>query len=70
MTPVTSQSPAVNVRLAQFAAVPLVMLVFTVCAFTYSPKLPAAGLSFVAVPLMPTVAAGVMRPVAESVEKD
>ncbi|KAK44836.1 hypothetical protein BG58_22790 [Caballeronia jiangsuensis] len=64
----TSQSPAVNGRLAIFAEVDVVSDVPIVApGVGYSPTLPVFALSFVVVPLMPFVEEGVIRPVAESV---
>lgn len=57
-TPLTSQSPAVRETDAMFVPVEEEMLVSPVLAVAYSPTLPAAVLSFVAVPLMPIVDVG------------
>lgn len=65
----TSQSPAASGEAVEvaFNVVPLVAEVVAVELEAYSPMLPACALSFVAVPLMPTVLDGVIRPDAEIV---
>ncbi|AOK40854.1 hypothetical protein [Burkholderia vietnamiensis] len=63
--PVRTQSPAVNDSDVMLAAIPVVRFPVVVGpADGFSPMLPAAGLSFVVVPLMPTALAGVIRPLA------
>jgi hypothetical protein len=60
----TSQSPAVREILVTLRGVAVVMLTPVPVAVTCSPTLPAAGLSFVTVPLMPMVEVGDIRPLA------
>ena len=62
--PHTNQFPAVRDSLVQLAAELLVKETAVFRLVGFSPMLPAAGLSFVVVPLMPIVEVGEIRPVA------
>lgn len=63
--PVITQSPVVSDSDVMLAATPVVRFPVVVGpADGFSPMLPAAGLSFVVEPLIPTELAGVMRPLA------
>ena len=65
MLPQTSKSPAVKLTLVILIGVEFeTEIPYATDEVRYTPMLPAAGLSFVAVPLMPTVDVGEIRPVA------